>query len=714
MWLRRIELKNFKRFSDYPAQFSPGINVIKGPLNEMGKSTLLEGIIVALFGNPKSTARELRDYVAWGSTAQFQTSLEFEDKGKRYLLEKDFDKGIARLVDDDTQEEVDTFKEISQKVAELLGTSSDTLFLCSSCIRQSQVSEISSGKKEISEILEEVVTGGKESTLASQVIRKLDDKISEMRKGLDRPAKTPGNLARLRSEVRGILERYNDVRDEVSKVEAEKIQLVEVDKRLTEVKEEYEKCRAWLEKNKQRKDIEVSIQRLTKEYDDVAGLLDRIKNHEDGSKKADEGLSGIIGFEDKQQIAEIRKGLEALKNRREDIEKDLAARDTELAEAKQQLDRRRSLRLVGSRKGAAASVAILIGGLIGFLVGPFYLLSLIVLGGVLLAINGWARIALIRDNTTVSGIEERVQRMKGSLGEFSQREQELLAGARCNTTAEFDAKERDFYYWLEEKRRAEYLLEGMLSGETVQDIEKRRQELARKLAIEQAKLTDDLVETRLSPEEYVELDRKVQALEATRTELEDRKRDSMAIIRAARYDAEEQVRLEEELERLRKALEHEEKKDRILGLTKEFIAKARSEVLSSVEVALEKEIEKYLAIFTDGKYGQVEVNKETLEFAVYSDEKGDWVKPEDLSGGVIDEFYLAFRVALAQLIFGDKKPPLILDDPFVNFDSVRLDKTLDFFKTLAAEYQIIIFTLGDSYDKVADNIVLLGHKERPL
>jgi ABC-type molybdate transport system ATPase subunit len=64
------------------------------------------------------------------------------------------------------------------------------------------------------------------------------------------------------------------------------------------------------------------------------------------------------------------------------------------------------------------------------------------------------------------------------------------------------------------------------------------------------------------------------------------------------------------------------------------------------------------------------------------------------------------------MIFGDKKPPLILDDPFVNFDSVRLGRTLDFFKTLSSEYQIIICALNDSYDGVADNIVLLGKKEK--
>jgi len=356
----------------------------------------------------------------------------------------------------------------------------------------------------------------------------------------------------------------------------------------------------------------------------------------------------------------------------------------------------------------------LTGGIIGVLVGPLYLLSLIILGAAFLAITTWARTVLIRDKTSISGIEERIEEMKEALGKLGEEEKGWLAEAKCNTVVEFNEKERDFYYWLEKKRKAEYLLEGMLSGETVQDIEKRRQEVARKLAVEQVKLTEDLIETRLSPEEYIELERKVQRLEATRNELEDRKRDNMAILKTAKHDAEEQVRLEEELEGLQESLKHEERKGKVYELAREFISKARTEVLSSVEEALEKEIQNYLAVFTNNKYKQVRVNKEALEFAVYSDEKGDWAKPEDLSGGVIDEFYLAFRLALAKLIFGDKKPPLILDDPFVNFDSVRLANTLNFFKTLAPDYQIIIFTLSDLYDEVADNIILLGEKERLL
>jgi len=714
MWLKRIELKNFKRFSDFPAQFSPGINVVKGPLNEMGKSTLLEGIIVALFHNPRSTARWLKDYVSWGSTRQCQTILEFEDNGNRYLLEKDFDKGIARLIDDNTREEFDTFKKISEKMAELLGTNSDTLFLCTSCIRQDEVRAISSGKREISESLEEVVTGGKESTLASEVIQKLDDKISEMKKGLDRPAKVPGILASLRGQLEDSSRKCTDIENEVSKVEAQKIELMEVNKQLAQVKEQYENSRALLEKNKQRKEIEASIESLTKNYNDVDELLSRIKSLEEDSKKADEALQAIEGFADKQQVSEFRKGLDAIQNRRGDIEKDLAMREEELAEAEEKLDRRKSVRFLSSGRSISAAIVILTGGIIGTLVGPFYLLSVIILGAAFLAITIRARTALIQDRANISGIEERTQRMKGFLGELSNEEQELLAKAECNTVAGFNEKERDFYYWREMKEKAGNRLEGMLSGKAIQDVEKGRLELARNLAVEQAKLTEDLKATALGPEEYINLERKVDDLSKRQTELGERKRRCEVIIEQARFNIEDQIRLEEELKSRQKALEHEERKVRVYDLAREFISKARTEILSSTEEALEKEIQRYLAVFTKDRYKQVRVDKEELEFWVYSDEKGDWAKPEDLSGGVIDEFYLAFRLALAGLIFGDNKPPLILDDPFVNFDSVRLANTLNFFKTLATDYQIIIFTLSDLYDEVADNIILLGEKGRLL
>jgi DNA repair exonuclease SbcCD ATPase subunit len=714
MRLRRIELKNFKRLVDFQAQFSPGINVVKGPLNEVGKSTLLEGIIVALFHNPKSTARELEDYVSWGSAKRFQTSLEFEESGNRFLLEKDFDKGTISLINDNTRESLDTFKEISKRMAGLLGSKSDTIFLCSSCIRQSEVSEISSGKKQITENLEEVVMGGRESTFAWQVIQKLDGKVADMKRGLDKLASNPGSLASLKSRIHDISQKYSDVKAEVSRVEAKKTELVEVSKQLAKVKERYQNVKGLLDKDEKRKKIEASIKGLEQKYDEMRELLERIHELITELEWAEEALSSIEGFEEEQQVSWFRKRLDVIRNRRGDIESDLALREKELVKAREQFDRRKAVKFLGSGSSIAAAIIMLTGGILGAWVVSLYFLGLAILGVVLFAITTWARSALVRDKTNISVIEGRMQDMKNALGKLGEEEKEVLAKAKCSTVGEFDKKESDFRSSLNKKRDLEARLEGMLRGKRIEDFQKEARGIARGLAVEEERLTDDFKASELTAERRFDLEREVESLEEKKARLEKQEIECETIIRQTRFNIEDQIRLEEELEGLQEALKQEDRKVRVYGLAREFISRARTEVLSSVEAVLEKEIQKYLTIFTNGKYKQVRVNKEAIEFRVYSEEKRDWAKPKELSSGAIDEFYLAFRVALVKLMFGDKKPPLILDDPFVNFDSIRLDRTLDFFKTLASDYQIIIFTLSDLYDKVADNIILLGEKERPL
>ena len=714
MRLRRIELKNFKRLVDFPAQFSPGINVVKGPLNEMGKSTLLEGIIVALFHNPKSTAKELKDYASWGSTRQCRTSLEFEENGNRYLLEKDFDKGTIRLVCDATREELDTYKEISGRMAELLGTKSDTLFSCSSCIRQSEVGEISSGTKQITESLEEVVMGGKESTFAWQVVQRLDSRIADMKRGMDKLASNPGILASLKSKVQGISQRCSEVKEEVSKVEAKKIELVEVSKQLAEVKERYENAKALLDNNEKLKKIEEAINGLREKYGEVKKRLDGINALVIKLEGANKTLGSIEGFEDEQQVLGFRRRLNEIQIRREDIENSLNRLQREVTEAEERLNKRKPLKLLSLRKSLVIAAIISIGGLVGTLIGPLYLLSLIILGMAFFAAGMWARSALASDRTEISEWTGRVQKMNKTLGELSEDEKKILSEAGCNTVGEFDKKEMDFKTSLKDEGDFKAQLKGMVGDKTVEDLQNKEQEIATDLAGKNAELTADLKATALSPEKHIEKKKEFQSLDAEKNRLEKEKMECEIAIKQARSNIEDQIRLEEELEGLQEALKHEDKKVRIYGLVSEFISKARAEVLSSVEEALEKEIQKYLAIFTNNKYKQVRVDKEALEFWVYSDEKGGWARPKELSGGAIDEFYLAFRLALVKLVFGDKKPPLILDDPFVNFDSVRLANTLNFFKTLASDYQIIIFTLSDLYDKVADNIILLGEKDRPL
>jgi hypothetical protein len=575
MRIKKIGLKNFKRLVDFQAQFSPGINVVKGPRNEMGKSTLLEGIVVALFHNPKSTARGLKDYVSWGLARQFRTSVEFENKGKTYLLEKDFDKGTARLTNEKGREELDTFREISERMAELLGTKSDTLFLCSSCIRQDQVSEISSGRKEINESLEEIVSGGRESVLASQVMKKLDERIAEIRRGLDRPAKIKGSLALLRDQREELLRKYRDVRDEVAKVEARKTELVEMDKKVAEVKEQYENARALLEKNEQRKEIEASIRDLKQKYDEVEELLGEVNGLMNRLGAVDAALKSVEGLENEQQILEFRKGLDAIQYKRIDTEKDVAMRGREIAEAKEKLEKKRSQAFFGSGHSIAAPILMIIAGIAAALLFHLYALGLTALGVALLIITVIReRTSFIREEIGIADLEMRLEQMKEALGGLSNKQSELLAGVKCRTIGEFEKKEKDFKSRLVEKGSLEAQLKGMLRGKTIEDFQRQKQEMARDLAVAESKLTDDLKATALSQERYVELEKKVRSLEARQTEYEQQRRRCEIFIEQARFSIEDQIRLEEELKWLQETLRHEEKKVKVYELARQFISRA--------------------------------------------------------------------------------------------------------------------------------------------
>ena len=707
MLLNKVELRNFKRFANFPAQFSPGINVVKGPLNETGKSSLLEGIIVALFHNPKSTARRLEDYASWGSTKRFETNLEFEEKGNRYSLKKDFQKGTIKLVNQDTGEELDTPGEVSQKMGELLGTDSDNLFRYTSCIRQDQVSEVTSGRKEIGESLEEVVTGGEENILASKVIRKLDDKISEIRKGLDRPARFPGLLARLKGDIENSSHQLKQISNEVAEVEAKKIELVEINKDLAQIKHEYERSKTLLDKNKLRIEVELSIAKLAQKYNEIAQSLTEINTLMEKSRQANDALNSMEGLGGEAKVPAVRSELNGVQLEKRNIEGDIAERRMEINQAKEELNKRKFYRLLGSKQSIACTAIISICGIIGTIASSLYFLALVIIGMASLTAAMRAKGILTQEETKVSDLEDRIQKMEVALEESDVKERSLLTEVKSNTLEEFEEKEKDFWRWKEEQRKYKNQLEGKVGTRSIEEIEQQRMETARNLAVEQAKITEDIKATALSPERYIELEKVVEKLEARLKQREQDKNRCEVFIEMARFDVEEQIKLEEELDSLQRDLRLEERRVKVYELAKESMSRAKDDAFSSANEVLKKETQKYFAVFTNGKYDQVKIGNGNSEFLVYSREKDAWVKPEELSGGVIDEFYLAYRLALVKLIFGNKNPPLLLDDPFGNFDSVRLNKALQLFKDLSKDYQIIIFTLKDIYDEVADNLVQL-------
>lgn len=84
--LDRLELHGFKQFAQKKEfRFSDGINVIIGP-NEAGKSTILDGILTALFSLKPS---EIESFFSWDNGDSCTVELEFNIDNDTYKIKRD-------------------------------------------------------------------------------------------------------------------------------------------------------------------------------------------------------------------------------------------------------------------------------------------------------------------------------------------------------------------------------------------------------------------------------------------------------------------------------------------------------------------------------------------------------------------------------------------------------------------------------------------------
>ena len=71
-----------------------------------------------------------------------------------------------------------------------------------------------------------------------------------------------------------------------------------------------------------------------------------------------------------------------------------------------------------------------------------------------------------------------------------------------------------------------------------------------------------------------------------------------------------------------------------------------------------------------------------------------------LSGGTVDQLYLALRLAICDLLLPDC--PIILDDALVYYDDERLKTALQVLRDLAKQRQILLFTCTDREKRILD------------
>ncbi len=127
-------------------------------------------------------------------------------------------------------------------------------------------------------------------------------------------------------------------------------------------------------------------------------------------------------------------------------------------------------------------------------------------------------------------------------------------------------------------------------------------------------------------------------------------------------------------------------------LAAKFLEIAESEVHQRFIPAIENNSKQMLKEITNERYSDLKIDDKTLDIKVKAPELKDYVDVFFLSQGARDQLYFTLRTVMSDLLSGNANIPLILDDPFHNFDNNRLSKTIDTLKQLAKKKQIILIS----------------------
>jgi uncharacterized protein YhaN len=96
---------------------------------------------------------------------------------------------------------------------------------------------------------------------------------------------------------------------------------------------------------------------------------------------------------------------------------------------------------------------------------------------------------------------------------------------------------------------------------------------------------------------------------------------------------------------------------------------------------------------------------DSLALKVLVPETGEVADNLMLSGGTVDQLYLALRVAMAEIIASSQeKLPFVMDEVFAQYDDQRVCNTFEFLQELSSERQVILFTCKSREEDTAARV----------
>ena len=117
----------------------------------------------------------------------------------------------------------------------------------------------------------------------------------------------------------------------------------------------------------------------------------------------------------------------------------------------------------------------------------------------------------------------------------------------------------------------------------------------------------------------------------------------------------------------------------------------------------------YFNRLTQGRYQAIQMKN--MKIAVQNDDE-KWFVASELSRGTLDQLLISIRLAFIENLSSKISLPILIDDGFVNFDSVRKKIMLQLIKELSHKVQVIYFSLDEEPFTIAETPASLIRLQR--
>ncbi len=694
MILNRIRVRRFRAINDGRIiEFSPGLNIIKGSDNESGKSSLRMAITKALFQDPNTSREDIVGLTSWGAEEPWEIELDFESDSSAFRLVKSLKTKSSQIVDARSSRVIASNKSaIAAKVAEFTGCPSEVFFESTACI----------GQEELVKIVPKGISPNEQQKAVGAISQRLQASI-----GNGGAVDIRSILAKLlskttRKEAKGphwhlqcINERVGSLRSQKADLEAKVKQVMENRKKLNSVKEQLARidtelplAEVLMKKSKRMLELEGEIEAGKRQYDS----LRRARELRTELERMDEELKEFVPFvnaEDKRAlISEVRTEGERLRMQQSHLESDLEAV---------------SMEKPVQWPTILGLIMLVMGAVLIPLVKPY-------LVGIVVAVAGIVLLAYGIDRLLGWRRQFRLAQANMLKGEVSIRKNER---ALQNALSQFGFQDYDEYVrqlgkcdrQIDRRNETAHKLSGITGDRGWSAFELGNRDLDLHISARQKELKE-LLGFRMDPLQLQELEANVDRLRKQRAELESSRARLEGGLEATEIDTERLAAVDEELSRLEQEARFWERKKRVYEITRETLEESYTQTVSRAASVLDRDLGRYISTITDGRYSRVEIDERDLSISTYSSESGEKVSVRDLSRATQDQFYISARFALIRLVTEGKKPPLLLDDPFVNYHEKRLKRMMGLLQQLAKDNQILLFTCSDAYDAYGNVISL--------